>query len=161
MTEDREEFTHRPSNWTPPSWAKSESVTRPVVFDALQCCDYSPPGSSVHGILQARILEWVVIPFSRGSSRPRDQTWVSCKADRFPSQSVSQFSRSVMSDYLRPYELQHTRPPCPSQPYIPPYPSPAHITVDQTSVTAGVCLVSSVNCRWNTLVLLGLKLIQF
>ena len=33
--------------------------------DAL---DYSPPGSSVHGILQARILEWVAIPFSRGSS---------------------------------------------------------------------------------------------
>ena len=36
--------------------------------------DYSPPGSSVHGILQARILEWVAISFSRGSSRPRDQT---------------------------------------------------------------------------------------
>ena len=36
------------------------------------------PGSSVQGILQAQILEWVAIPFSRGSSRPRDQTWVSC-----------------------------------------------------------------------------------
>ena len=38
-------------------------------------CDplsYSPPGSSVHGILQARILEWVAIPFSRGSFQPRD-----------------------------------------------------------------------------------------
>ena len=35
--------------------------------------DCSPPGSSVHGILQARILEWEAIPFSRGSSRPRDQ----------------------------------------------------------------------------------------
>ena len=33
--------------------------------------DYSPPGSSVHGILQARILEWVAIPFSRESSQPR------------------------------------------------------------------------------------------
>ena len=33
---------------------------------------YSPPGFSVHGILQARILEWVAIPFSRGPSRPRD-----------------------------------------------------------------------------------------
>ena len=31
----------------------------------------------VHGILQARIMEWVAIPFSRGSSQPRDQTWVS------------------------------------------------------------------------------------
>ena len=36
--------------------------------------DYSPPSSSVHGILQAKILEWVAIPFSRGSSQPRDQT---------------------------------------------------------------------------------------
>ena len=35
------------------------------------------PGSSVHGILQARILEWVAIPFSRGSSWPRDQTHIS------------------------------------------------------------------------------------
>ena len=41
-------------------------------------CGCSPPGSSVHGILQARILEWVAIPFSRGSSSPRDQTQVSC-----------------------------------------------------------------------------------
>ena len=36
--------------------------------------DYRPPGSSVHGILQARILEWVVMPSSRESSQPRDQT---------------------------------------------------------------------------------------
>ena len=41
------------------------------------------PGSSVHGISQARILEWVVIPFSRGSSWPRDRTWVSYFAGRF------------------------------------------------------------------------------
>ena len=40
--------------------------------------DYNPPGFSVHGILQARILEWEAIPFSRGSSQPRDRTWVSC-----------------------------------------------------------------------------------
>ena len=39
--------------------------------------------SSVHGILQARILEWVAIFFSRGSSRPRNQTQVSCNAGRF------------------------------------------------------------------------------
>ena len=39
--------------------------------------DYSPLGSSVHGILQARILEWVAMPSSRGSSQPRDQTHVS------------------------------------------------------------------------------------
>ena len=39
--------------------------------------DCSPPGSSVHGILQARILEWVAMPSSRGSSKPRDQTQIS------------------------------------------------------------------------------------
>ena len=41
------------------------------------------PGSSVHGISQARKLEWVVILFSRESSRPTDGTWVSCIAGRF------------------------------------------------------------------------------
>ena len=41
------------------------------------------PGCSVHGILQERILEWVYISYSRGSSWPRDGTWVSCLAGRF------------------------------------------------------------------------------
>ena len=60
-----------------------------VVLVAQSCLtlynsmDYSPPGSSLHGILQARILEWIAIPFSRGSSQPRDRTQVSCIADRF------------------------------------------------------------------------------
>ena len=45
--------------------------------------DYSLPGSSVHGILQAIILEWVAISFSRGSSPPRNRTWVSYIAGRF------------------------------------------------------------------------------
>ena len=45
--------------------------------------DYSLLGSSIHGIFQARMLEWVAISFSRGSSRPRDWTWVSCTAGRF------------------------------------------------------------------------------
>ena len=40
--------------------------------------DCNPPGSSVHGISQARILEWVTMPFSRGSSQPRDKTCSSC-----------------------------------------------------------------------------------
>ena len=56
------------------------------VKSCLSLCDptdCSPPGSSVHGILQARILERVAIPFSRGSSPPRNQTWVSCIAGRF------------------------------------------------------------------------------
>ena len=41
----------------------------PIFCDPMDC---SPPGPSVHGILQARILEWVAIPFSRGSSQPSD-----------------------------------------------------------------------------------------
>ena len=45
--------------------------------------DCNPPGSSVHEIFQARILEWVVISFSRGSSQPRDWTQVSCTAGKF------------------------------------------------------------------------------
>ena len=57
---------------------------------SLQSClilcnpmDRSPPGSSVHRILQARILEWVAMPPSRGSSQPRDQTHISCIAGGF------------------------------------------------------------------------------
>ena len=45
--------------------------------------DCSQPGFSVYGIFQARILEWVAIPFSMGSSQSRDGTWVSCIAARF------------------------------------------------------------------------------
>ena len=51
----------------------------PTLCDPVDC---SPPGSSVHEILQARILEWVAISFSRGSSRPRDRTQVSRIAGR-------------------------------------------------------------------------------
>ena len=61
------------------SKVKSERITQSclTLCDPMDC---SPPGSSVHGILQARILKWVAISFSRGSSRPRDRTWVSCIA---------------------------------------------------------------------------------
>ena len=45
--------------------------------------DCSPPGSSVYGIIQSRILEWATMPSSRESSPPRDWTCVSCSADRF------------------------------------------------------------------------------
>ena len=52
----------------------------PTLCDPMDC---SPPGSSVRGLLQARILEWVTIPISRGSSWPRDWTSVSHTAARF------------------------------------------------------------------------------
>ena len=58
-----------------------------VVFDSCNPMDRSPPGFFVLGILQARILEWAVMPFSRGSSWPRDPTRIS---------SVSCISRQVL-----------------------------------------------------------------
>ena len=54
-----------------------------VVSDSCDLMDCNLPGSSVHGIYQARILEWVIISFSRGSSPPRDQTDVSGTANEF------------------------------------------------------------------------------
>ena len=61
----------------------SGSISHSVVSNSLQPMDYSPPGSSVHGILQARILEWVAVSSSRGSAQPRDWTHVSRIADKF------------------------------------------------------------------------------
>ena len=61
---------------------KSESEVAqscPTLYDPMDC---SLPGSSVHGIFQARVLEWGAIDFSRGSSQPRDQTQVSHTAGR-------------------------------------------------------------------------------
>ena len=79
---------------------------------------------TIHRILQARILEWVAVSFSRGSSQTRDQTQVSRIAGGFftrwatreaPSTEYSvQFSCSVVSDSFWPHELQHSRHPCPS-----------------------------------------------
>ena len=51
--------------------------------DSCDPVDSSLPGSSIHGILQIRILEWVAVSFSRGSSQPRNQTRVSCFEGRF------------------------------------------------------------------------------
>ena len=70
-------------------WLNIHAVQN-LVAQSLQSCltlcdpmDCSLPGSSSHGILQARILEWVGISFSRGSSWTRDQIWVSSIASRF------------------------------------------------------------------------------
>ena len=64
------------------NWTEKVLVTQ-LCLTLWDLMDGSSPCSSVHGILQARILNWVAIPFSRGSSLPRDQTWASCIADRF------------------------------------------------------------------------------
>ena len=72
------------------SW-REVAQSFPTLCDPVDC---SPPGSSVHGILQARILEWVAISFSRGSSQPKDRTQVSCIAGR-------RFSLWATSSWLR------------------------------------------------------------
>ena len=63
-------------------WLKDLEIMRVSVAQlCLTLCDlmdYSPPGSSIHGILQARILEWDAISFSRGYSSPRDLSRISC-----------------------------------------------------------------------------------
>ena len=63
-------------------WKVKVLVTQscPTLCNLVDC---SPPGSSIHGILQARIPEWVAIPLFRGSSQPRDRTQVCCIAGRF------------------------------------------------------------------------------
>ena len=97
--------------------------------------DCSPRGFPVHGILQARILEWITIPFSRGSSWPKNgiqgllhcrqfTVWATMEAqivlkglticEALVGSSSVQFSHSVVSDSLWPHGLQHARPPCPS-----------------------------------------------
>ena len=78
-------------------WATIHRVAKNrTLLKRLSCCsvtqscltlcdsmDSSLPGSSVNGTVQARILEWVDIPFFRGSSRSRDQIWASCISGRF------------------------------------------------------------------------------
>ena len=63
--------------------SESESVRCSVMSSSLRPMDCSLPGFSVHGILQARLLEWLAIPFSRGSSQPWDWTQTSCTEGSF------------------------------------------------------------------------------
>ena len=68
-----------PSQWQD-RWKTFDGIHGQRFCDPM---DSSLPGFSVHEIFQARIMGWVVIPFSRASSQPRDWTWVSCFASRF------------------------------------------------------------------------------
>ena len=69
-----------------------------ILCDPIDC---SPLGSSVHGISQARILEWVAFPSFRVSSQPRDRTYVSCIGRRF-------FTTSTTYIYIRVYTHTYT-----------------------------------------------------
>ena len=72
-------------------------------FSGIQLCDpvdHTLPGSSVHGVFPARILEWIAMPFSRASSWPRAQTYVSCIAGRF-------FTTELPGRPLRSVQMLH------------------------------------------------------
>ena len=98
------------------SWEHNDGSAYPLRsnFEFLSCClvsksyltlcdptDCSPPDCSVHGIFQVRMLEWVAISFSGGSSQPRDLTCVSCTAGRFfttePPTAAAAAAKSLQS----------------------------------------------------------------
>ena len=81
---------------------KVTSLSRVRLCDPMDC---SPPGSSVHGILQARVLEWGAISFSRGSSWPRDRTWVSHTVGRRLGYQGSHMSYKGISKCLLKKQL--------------------------------------------------------
>ena len=105
----------------------SSHRTAAAAAKSLQSCptlcdpiDGSPPGSPIPGILQARTLEWVAIKRSifipvlkKGSTKECSNHRTVVLTSHTSKYSSVQFS-SVMSNSLRPHELQHARPPCPS-----------------------------------------------
>ena len=118
---------------------KSESSS--VVSESLW-----PHELYVHRILQARILDWVAVPFSRGSFQPRDQPQVSRIAGGFfiswATSSVQLLSS--VHDSLWPHEPQYTRPPCPSStPRVHPNPCPSskwgYLTISSSVIPFSSC----------------------
>ena len=112
-------------SWQKGSWEDACCSVAELCPTLCNPLDSSPSSSSVHGIFQARILEWVAISFSRGSSQPRDWNHVSCIScirrwilyhwatwEAHLRRCSIQFSCSVISDSLRPHGLQYTRLPC-------------------------------------------------
>ena len=86
-----------------------------VVSSSCDPKDCSLPVSSVQGISQARILEWVAISFSRGSSQPRDQTCISCITGRFfttepPGKPCSIISPTCISSFFwHPFSIKYLK----------------------------------------------------
>ena len=85
---------------------KSESEVTQSCPTLCYTMDCSLPGSSVHGVFQARVLEWVAISFSQGSSQPRDQTQVSCAPQTLYHLSY-QASCTCMDDYNFHYLIKY------------------------------------------------------
>ena len=108
-----------PSNSELPPWkcfGVCEYVSRSVMSDSLWTQDYGRPGSSVRGIFQARILEWVAISFYRRSSQNRDQTQVSHIARRFfafwATKEAQKCFRKVSKVCSWVWALSRGGPPC-------------------------------------------------
>ena len=99
-------------------WGEGGNLLRkPSVLVAQLWCptlcntmSHSPPGSSVPGILQARILEWVAIPFSRGSSQPWDQTQVYCTAGGFFTVWASREAQRMLEWVALPFSRGSSQP---------------------------------------------------
>ena len=83
----------------------------PTLCDPMDC---SLSGSSVHGIFQARVLEWVAISFSRGSSQPRNRTRVSCIAGRrftvWATREAPREAQKYQSGYPYPFSRGSSQP---------------------------------------------------
>ena len=84
----------------------------PTLCDPMDC---SPPDSSVHGVLQARILQWLAIPLSRGSAQPNDQSWVSHTAGKFFTVRATKnvFLAQLCLTPCNPVDCNPTRLLCP------------------------------------------------
>ena len=103
--------------------------------------DHTPLGSSVHGILQARILEWVAISYSRGFSRPRDQTHLSC---------IFCIGRWILYHFVT-WEAHHPFLVSPffsslesSSPRMPPYPPPPSSHLSCTTWSPAIMAASTI-----------------
>ena len=86
------------------SESESESEVAQSCPTLCNPVDCSLPGSPVHGILQARVLEWGAIAFSRGSSRPRDRTQVSCIVGRCFTVWATREDGNLQKDHSQMYK---------------------------------------------------------
>ena len=97
-------------------WLSERKWSRSVMSSSLRPPDCSQPGSSIHGIVQTTVLEWVAISFSRGSSQPRDQTWVSHIAGRLFTiwatkvLTLTEWITTNHGKFLKRWEYQTTWP---------------------------------------------------
>ena len=86
-------------------WFGLVAKSCPTLCDPMDC---SPPGSSDHEIFQARVLEWIAISFSRGSSQLRNRTQVSCTAGRFFTDWADRGNRELHRAYESCLQVVHS-----------------------------------------------------